>query len=103
MIKCDDTLLLYVVTVIQVIDDDMVLKVACFSVYSNTSHSSLHGHARCKTVTFNQVLHTCKLIVSIVQGDKYKEKEPDAVDMFKECHFSRKKGYTPDVQLLVVS
>jgi len=39
--------------------------------------------------------------VTILQGEKYKEQEPDAVDMFKECHYS-KKGYTPDVQLAIV-
>uniref|UniRef100_A0A0D9ZHR4 Uncharacterized protein n=1 Tax=Oryza glumipatula TaxID=40148 RepID=A0A0D9ZHR4_9ORYZ len=34
-------------------------------------------------------------------GDKYKDQELDAVDMFKECHYSKKKGYTPDVQLAI--
>uniref|UniRef100_A0A0E0LTE8 Transposase Tnp1/En/Spm-like domain-containing protein n=1 Tax=Oryza punctata TaxID=4537 RepID=A0A0E0LTE8_ORYPU len=34
-------------------------------------------------------------------GDKYKDQELNAVDMFKECHYSKKKGYTPDVQLAI--
>jgi hypothetical protein len=59
---------------------------------------------QCMQVAFiSQVLRTRMLIVNILRGDKYKEKEPDAVDMYKECHNSKKKGYTPDVQLLVVS
>ncbi|XBH85102.1 hypothetical protein VPH35_073106 [Triticum aestivum] len=36
-------------------------------------------------------------------GDKYKEKEPTALDLFKECHYSsKKKGYTDDVQAAIV-
>ncbi|CAL5012068.1 unnamed protein product [Urochloa decumbens] len=32
-------------------------------------------------------------------GDEYKDKEPDALDLFKICHYSnKKKGYTPTVQ-----
>ncbi|KAL6602752.1 hypothetical protein ACP70R_043113 [Stipagrostis hirtigluma subsp. patula] len=32
-------------------------------------------------------------------GDKYNDKDPDALDLFKECHYSnKKKGYTTDVQ-----
>ena len=37
------------------------------------------------------------------QGDKYKDHDPDALDLFKECHYSKKKeGYTPTVQLAIV-
>lgn len=37
------------------------------------------------------------------QGDKYKDHDPDALDLFKECHYSKKKeGYTPAVQLAIV-
>ena len=37
------------------------------------------------------------------QGDKYKDQEPDAFDLFKECHCSKKKkGYTPTVQSTIV-
>lgn len=37
------------------------------------------------------------------QGDKYKEQEPDSMDLFKECHYSNKtKGYTPAVQIAIV-
>ncbi|XBH55726.1 hypothetical protein VPH35_077750 [Triticum aestivum] len=36
-------------------------------------------------------------------GDKYKDKEPTALDLFKECHYSsKKKGYTDDVQAAIV-
>lgn len=33
-------------------------------------------------------------MVTIVQGDddKFKEKQADAVDMFKVCHYSKKEG-----------
>ncbi|XBI42185.1 hypothetical protein VPH35_126545 [Triticum aestivum] len=32
-------------------------------------------------------------------GDKYKDKEPTALDLFKECHYSKKKkSYTDVVQ-----
>ncbi|KAF6990952.1 hypothetical protein CFC21_008096 [Triticum aestivum] len=37
------------------------------------------------------------------QGDKYMEKEPTALDLFKECHYnSKKKGYTDVVQAAIV-
>ncbi|CAO2152590.1 unnamed protein product [Urochloa humidicola] len=26
------------------------------------------------------------------KGDKYKDEEPTALDLFKECHFNRKKA-----------
>ena len=35
--------------------------------------------------------------------DEYKDKELDAVDLFKMCHYSnKKKGYTPTVQSAIV-
>ncbi|PUZ50911.1 hypothetical protein GQ55_6G112400 [Panicum hallii var. hallii] len=35
-------------------------------------------------------------------GDKYNDEEPDASDLFKECHYSKKKkGYTSTVQLAI--
>jgi len=35
-------------------------------------------------------------------GDDYKDKEPDAVDLFKICHYSKKKkGYMPTVQSII--
>jgi len=39
-----------------------------------------------------------------LQGDEYKDKEPDAFDLFKICHYSKKKkGYTPTtVQSIIV-
>uniref|UniRef100_A0A8R7Q767 Uncharacterized protein n=1 Tax=Triticum urartu TaxID=4572 RepID=A0A8R7Q767_TRIUA len=37
-------------------------------------------------------------------GDKYKDKEPTAVDLFKECHYSKKKKcYTNVVMDAIVS
>ena len=37
------------------------------------------------------------------QGDKYKDQELDALDLFKECHYSNKKnGYTAAVQSAIV-
>jgi len=51
-------------------------------------------------------LHTtrsCSFDVTIENlGDDYKDKEPDAVDLFKICHYSKKKkGYTPTVQSII--
>ncbi|TVU13238.1 hypothetical protein EJB05_40773, partial [Eragrostis curvula] len=43
---------------------------------------------------------TCKCCF---QGDKYDDEEPDAFELFKACHYSkRKKGYTPAVQLAII-
>jgi hypothetical protein len=40
----------------------------------------------------------------VFQGDEYKGKESDAFELFKLCHYSKiKKGYTPAVQLAIVS
>ena len=41
--------------------------------------------------------------MTIIHGDKYKEQEADAMDMYKEFHCSKRKGFTPDVQLAIVS
>lgn len=39
----------------------------------------------------------------LFQEDEYKDKEADAFDLFKVCHYSKKKeGYTPTVQLAIV-
>ncbi|TVU24468.1 hypothetical protein EJB05_26909, partial [Eragrostis curvula] len=36
------------------------------------------------------------------EGDKYDDEDPNAFDLFKECHYSnKKKGYTPSVQLAI--
>ncbi|KAM3312720.1 hypothetical protein ACQJBY_032503 [Aegilops geniculata] len=36
-------------------------------------------------------------------GEKYKDKEPTTLDLFKECHYSsKKKGYTDVVQAAIV-
>ncbi|XBI21557.1 hypothetical protein VPH35_062662 [Triticum aestivum] len=43
--------------------------------------------------------NTCLLHL---MGDKYKEKVPTALDLFKECHYSsKKKGYTDAVQAAI--
>ncbi|TVU30856.1 hypothetical protein EJB05_22502 [Eragrostis curvula] len=35
-------------------------------------------------------------------GDKYNDEDPNAFDLFKECHYSnKKKGYSPAVQLAI--
>ncbi|TVU14719.1 hypothetical protein EJB05_38208, partial [Eragrostis curvula] len=37
-------------------------------------------------------------------GDKYNDEDPNGFDLFKECHYSkRKKRYTPAVQLAILS
>jgi hypothetical protein len=44
-------------------------------------------------------MHTC-----CFQGEKYNDEDPNALDLFKECHYSqKKKGYTPYVQSVIVS
>ncbi|CAN6380845.1 unnamed protein product [Urochloa humidicola] len=35
-------------------------------------------------------------------GDKYKDEEPTALDLFKDCHFSKKNGFKPAVQSAIV-
>jgi hypothetical protein len=37
------------------------------------------------------------------QADKYKNEPPNALELFKEMHYSKKKGFAPAVQSLVVS
>jgi hypothetical protein len=40
----------------------------------------------------------------LFQGDEFKGKEADAFELFKLCHYSkRKKGYMPVVQSSIVS
>ena len=39
----------------------------------------------------------------IFQADKYKNEPPNALELFKEMHYSKKKGFAPAVQSLVVS
>jgi hypothetical protein len=40
----------------------------------------------------------------LFQGDEFKGKEADAFELFKLCHYSkRKKGCMPAVQLAIVS
>jgi len=35
--------------------------------------------------------------------DEEEDKEHDAFELFQMCHFSKKKGYTPVVQSVIVS
>ena len=37
------------------------------------------------------------------QADKYKNEPPNALELFKEMHYSKKKGFAPVVQSLIVS
>ena len=39
----------------------------------------------------------------LFQGNKYKDKELTPLDMFKECHYSQKKGFSPLVHEAIVS
>ncbi|TVU26389.1 hypothetical protein EJB05_28934 [Eragrostis curvula] len=54
-------------------------------------------------VQFHQTTGSQSYMVLVENlGDKYNDEEPDAFDLFKECHYSkRKKGYTPTVQLAI--
>ncbi|XP_039803998.1 uncharacterized protein LOC120668141 [Panicum virgatum] len=53
-------------------------------------------------VKFHQTTGSCSYPVYVEKKlvkDEYKDKELDAVDLFKMCHYSnKKKGYTPTVQ-----
>jgi hypothetical protein len=37
------------------------------------------------------------------QADKYKNEPPNALELLKEMHYSKKKGFAPTVQSLIVS
>jgi hypothetical protein len=39
----------------------------------------------------------------LFQADKYKDEPPNALELFKEMPYSKKKGFAPAVQSLVVS
>lgn len=40
----------------------------------------------------------------IAQAEKYKDEAPNALDLFKDCHYSeKKKGFTPAIQSAIVS
>jgi hypothetical protein len=38
-----------------------------------------------------------------LQANKYQNDPPNALDIFKELHYSKKKGFTPTVQSAIVS
>jgi len=44
------------------------------------------------------------MYANVFQGDQFEEdqEEPNAFDLFKLCHYSKKKGYTPNVQMAIV-
>jgi len=44
-------------------------------------------------------LHVC---VSF-QGDEYKDKEPTPLDLFRETHHSKEKGFSTAVEYILVS
>ncbi|KAG2640650.1 hypothetical protein PVAP13_2KG113632 [Panicum virgatum] len=54
-------------------------------------------------VKFHQTTGSRSYMVHVeILGDKYIDQEPDALDLFKECHYSKKKkGYTSTVQLAI--
>ncbi|TVU34030.1 hypothetical protein EJB05_15851, partial [Eragrostis curvula] len=42
------------------------------------------------------------ILVHFDDGDKYNDEDPNAFDLFKECHYSqKKKGFTPTVQAAI--
>ncbi|TVU25401.1 hypothetical protein EJB05_27896 [Eragrostis curvula] len=55
-------------------------------------------------VQFHQTTGSQSYMVLVENlGDKYDDEEPDAFELFKACHYSkRKKGYTPAVQLAII-
>ncbi|XP_044417376.1 uncharacterized protein [Triticum aestivum] len=66
------------------------------------SQKNKANHAQVK---FHQTTGSRSYPVHCVNlGEKYKDEEPNALDLFKECHYSnKKKGYTDTVQSAVVS
>jgi len=51
-------------------------------------------------VKFRQTTGSCSYPIFVENfGDEYEDNEPDALDLFKVSHFSKKrKGFTPNVQ-----
>ncbi|PVH47457.1 hypothetical protein PAHAL_4G067100 [Panicum hallii] len=53
----------------------------------------------CSQVKFHQATGSRSFEVHLENlGDKYKDEEPNAFDLFKDFHYSKKKGYAPAVQ-----
>ncbi|CAN6170268.1 unnamed protein product, partial [Urochloa humidicola] len=54
-------------------------------------------------VKYSHATGSCSYEVLVENlGDKYLDEEPDALDLFKETHYSkRKKGYTPAVESVI--
>ncbi|XP_020403416.1 uncharacterized protein [Zea mays] len=62
-----------------------------------------HNKGNRGKVKFHQTTGSRSYMVHVENlGDKYMDQEPDALDLFKECHYSKKKqGYTSTVQLAI--
>ncbi|KAG8069311.1 hypothetical protein GUJ93_ZPchr0005g14577 [Zizania palustris] len=46
---------------------------------------------------------TGEVEVMPMKGDKYNDQEPNVLDLLKECHYSKKKGYRTDVVVDVLA
>ena len=56
------------------------------------------------TCTLFQDLHSHHThFISFQKQEKYKDAEPSAIDLFKEMHCSKKKGFSENVQKAIVS
>ncbi|KAG2560320.1 hypothetical protein PVAP13_8KG055536 [Panicum virgatum] len=79
----------------------LVRKTSPVKVMSNEQWIDLNKENR-DDVKFHQTTGSCSYPVYVekkLREDEYKDKELDAVDLFKMCHYSnKKKGYTPTVQ-----
>lgn len=62
-----------------------------------------HNKGNRGKVKFHQTTGSRSYMVHVENlGDKYMDQEPDALDLFKECHYSKKKQcYTSTVQLAI--
>lgn len=56
----------------------------------------------CFYIFFSLITHSCELeyklpiCIYCLQENKYNDEDPNALDLFKEFHYSKKtKGYTP--------
>ncbi|KAG2579831.1 hypothetical protein PVAP13_6NG278501 [Panicum virgatum] len=79
----------------------LVRKTSPVKVTSNEQWIDLEASRKNKEnrddVKFHQTTGSCSY--PVYREDEYKDKELDAIDLFKMCHYSnKKKGYTPTVQ-----
>uniref|UniRef100_J3ME77 Uncharacterized protein n=1 Tax=Oryza brachyantha TaxID=4533 RepID=J3ME77_ORYBR len=88
--------------------NDLAIKKGCLEMMTYAVRQQCH---KLKKKYFDPFqLHLCWDQISKVgaytcgfQGDKFKDQGPNAFDLFKLCHYSKKnKGYTPTLHMAIV-